>query len=203
LEFIDIDTLTGSTRTVATTDRGAFYRSVTLDASAQRALLLSIPYPSGPSDATVSVLQLDAPQPKPMALYSGKANNADASFLADGRIAVLVRQPPTADLRVFSPDGKVALTRPLGEGFSNLGGEPFANVFWVSTLVRGIWNVALIDARSGEMLRRLSGFRTLDNWDRGVPPPPGSPGAHLLMSTDRKLYLLPSVTDDPRPLLLH
>ena len=151
----------------------------------------------------MAVLGLDAPKPTLVTLAASRSNSLEASFLADGRIVVLVRQPPTAELRLFSADGASLFSRPLGEGFTNLGGEPFTNVLWVSTLLRGKPHVVLVDTRSGESLRQLSGFRTLTNWERELPPPPGSPGARLLMSADRKLYLLPSVSEDPRPLLLH
>ena len=194
LQFVDIDPATGSLKTVGAATYRVFPNTL-FDASASRALMVS-----GEAGGTVSLLQLEgSAQAPPRTLATGTAT-FDASFLGDGRVAVIVRQPPTAELRLFSPDGTPEFSLPLGDGFSRLGGEMFVNVVAVTTLLSGRSEVLLIDTTSGKILRRAAGFHAISS--QAAPPPPGSPGARLLMSVDNKLFLLPSVTEEPRLLLI-
>ncbi len=200
MEFVDIDPATGDLKTVASADAGDTPR-VRFDGSATRALIVSGPA----SERRVSLVQLEgSPQAPGQILATGKHANLEADFLADGRVAVIVRQPPTAELRLFSPEGKPVFVVPLGGGLTTIGSEPFPNVLSVSTTFGGKSEVALIDTTSGKVLRRIAGVHAPSSWTSGAseaPPPPGSPGARILMSLDGKLYLLPSLTEEPRLLL--
>ncbi len=200
MEFVDIDPATGDLKAVASADAGETPR-VRFDGSATRALIVSGPA----SERRVSLVQLEgSPQAPGQILATGKQANLEADFLADGRVAVIVRQPPTAELRLFSPEGKPVFGVPLGGGLTTIGSEPFPNVLSVSTTFGGKSEVALIDTTSGKVLRRIAGVHAPSSWTSGAseaPPPPGSPGARILMSLDGKLYLLPSLTEEPRLLL--
>ena len=151
----------------------------------------------------MSLMTLDAsPQPATRILATAKQFNIEASFLADGRVVVVVRQPPAAELQLFSPEGERLLSVPLGDGFTTLGNEPFANVLMVSTLFAGKSFVTLIDTTNGKALRRIDGVRAPSLWPSAPSetPPPGSPGARILLASE-KLYLLPTQTEEPRLLL--
>ena len=201
LEFLGIDPTTGSFRSVASFETAATAGNiarVVLDASGTKALIVAGAW----TDARVSLLTFHGAEPvTPRTLASGVPTNFDVRFLGDGRIALQVRHPPTAELRLFTPDGDPLVTVPLGEGFSMIGSEPFVNVLAVSTLMKGKSGVALLDTTNGAILRQLAGLYTVAHWTSVAPPPPGSAGARMLMSADRKIYLLPSLTEEPRQLL--
>ena len=151
----------------------------------------------------MSLMPLEAsPQPATRTLATARQINIEASFLADGRVVVIVRQSPAAELQLFSPKGEPLLRVPLGDGFSTIGNEPFANVLMVSTLFAGKSFVTLIDMTNGKVLRRIDNVRAPSPWLVGPSeiPPPGSPGARILLASE-KLYLLPTQTDEPRLLL--
>ena len=195
LEFVDIDPATGHMRVVASEEASEDAR-VLFDAEAASALIAS-----GPLAArTISLRRLESSEP---AQTLGTARDADfeTSFLADGRIALLVRQKASAELRLFSREGKPTLNIALGAGRSTLGGEPFASVLSVATLYMGQSELSFLDSGSGKVLRRFPGLSAPPSWSWDAPPPPGSPGARLLISPDQKLYILPSLTEAPRLVL--
>ena len=194
-EFVDIDSATGKMTVVASEEASEDVR-VRFGADAASALIAS-----GPLAArTISLRRLESSEP---AQTLGTARNADfeTSFLSDGRIALLVRQKASAELRLFSREGKPTLNIALGAGRSTLGGEPFASVLSVATLFMGQSELSFIDSGSGKVLRRIAGVLAPPSWSPEAPPPPGSPGARLLRSLDEKLYILPSLADEPRLLL--
>ena len=143
-----------------------------------------------------------SPQPTIHTLAAAKQVHLEAGLLADDRIAVIVRQPPTAELRLFSKAGEPLLTIPLGEGFTTMGSEPFPNVLMVSTQLASTSSVRLFDTTTGRPLRQFEGFRAPGAflpWN-SQPAPPTSAGSRLLLKNET-LYLLPSMTEAPRPLL--
>jgi hypothetical protein len=168
--------------------------SVRFDESASKALVMA----GSPSERTAMLLTLDgSPQPTIRTLAAVKQVNLEAGLLADGRIAVVVRQPPTAELRLFSNAGQPLLTIPLGAGSTTIGSEPFPNVLMVSTWLASTPSVRLFDTTTGRLLRQVEGFHALRNSE---PAPPASAGSRLLLKQET-LYLLPSMTEAPRPLL--
>jgi len=200
LQFVDIDPGTGKVTPVAATPMGRSGESfiVRFDESASRALVEAGP----PTERTALVLTLDgSPQPTIHTLAAVKQVNLETGLLAGGRIAVIVREPPTAELRLFSEAGEPLLTIPLGEGLTILGNEPFPNVLMVSTQLASTSSVRLFDTTTGRLLRQVEGFRAPRAFASNLEPPPlASAGSRLLLK-DETLYLLPSMTEAPRPLL--
>lgn len=202
IQFVDIDPATGRVTPVAAAPigrRGEVF-SVGFDESASSAVV-----EAGPAnERTILLLTLDgSPPPTIHTLAAGRQVNLQAGLLADGRIAVIVRQPPTAELRLFSTAGEPLLTIPLGQGFTTFGSEPFPNVLMVSTQVTSTPIVRLFDTTTGRLLRQVDGFRApspLLFWNPGPAGPPASAGSRLLLQ-EEALYLLPSMTEAPRLLL--
>jgi hypothetical protein len=60
--------------------------------------------------------------------------------------------------------------------------------------------LSLIDTTSGAVVRRLPNM-SWPGWFARNPPQPGTPSARLLLSSDAKLYELPSIAAEPRLLL--
>ncbi|MDO8678239.1 MAG: hypothetical protein Q7R30_06700 [Acidobacteriota bacterium] len=201
IQVADIDPATGKVTPVATAPMGRSGEvfSVRFDGSASRALVEAGP----PNERRALLLTLDgSPPPTIRTLAAVKQVNLEAGLLADGRIAVIVRQPPTAELRLFSQAGEPLLTIPLGEGLTILGSEPFPNVLMVSTQLASTSVVRLFDTTTGRLLREVEGFRAPGaflSWN-SQPAPPASAGSRLLLKKET-LYLLPSMTEAPRPLL--
>lgn len=200
IQFADIDPATGALEARGRIDLGAA-PYVRLDGSATRALVIA----GSAVERNVTLVQIDGPAPvQGQVLVSARQSNLEAGFLADGRVAVIVRQPPNADLRLFSPDGQFLFGVPLGGGHTTLGAEPFPNTISISTTRAGKTEMVLVDTTSGRVLRRLPDLRPSARWLAGyaeTPPPPGTPGAGMVWSSDGKLYLLPSLTEEPRLLL--
>jgi len=201
IQFVDIDPATGKVTPVATAPMGRSGESfsVRFDGSASRALVEAGP----PNERRALVVTLDgSPQPTIHTLVAVKQVNLEAGLLADGRIAVIVRQPPTAELRLFSQAGEPLLTIPLGEGLTILGSEPFPNVLMISTQLASTSIVRLFDTTTGRLLRQVEGFRAPRAFlsRNSQPAPPASAGSRLLLKKET-LYLLPSMTEAPRQLL--
>jgi len=201
MQVIDIDVATGAISTLTDQIIGETPR-FHFSATADRALVVS-----GPADArTVSLFSLDEPSLPAAELVTGvRDNNLQDGFLAEGTIAVIVRQPPTSELRLFSSHGKLLFTVPLGVGYSTLGNQPFANTVTVATNRGGEHVLSFIDATTGAIVRQMAGYyvpQTIAAWFwYETPPAPGTPGARLLMSNDRRLVMLPSLSEEPRQLL--
>ena len=85
----------------------------------------------------------------------------------------------------------------------SLGKEVFPGVLCLHILKGKDSAVAFIDATNGAELRRIPGYslapRPFSLYVETVPPP-GTPGARLLLSAG-KLYELPSLQAEPRLLL--
>jgi len=202
IQFVDIDPATGEITPVATAPIGRIGESfsVRFDESAFRALV-----ETGPAnERTALLLTLDgSPQPTIQTLAMARQVNLEAGLLADGRIAVVVKQPPTAELRLFSTAGEPLVTVALGDrGVTTIGSEPFPNVLMVSTPLYAPPMVRFFDTTTGRLLRELEGFRVpsaFSSWN-SRPAPPASAGSRLLLKGET-LYLLPSMTEAPRPLL--
>ena len=198
LQILDVDPATAKTTVVAAEDAGTSVWA-RFNRSATKALIISGPI----AERTVALVDLEGtPRAPTRTLATGKGINLAAMFLMDGRVAVLVARPPEAELKIFSPEGKALLDLPLGVGGSWLGGEPFTNVVSLSRMLNGAPEVDLVDTTSGKTLRRIPGLRPVASWARPLPPTPAdSPGARLFMSYDEKLYILPSLTEEPRLML--
>jgi hypothetical protein len=207
IQFVDIDPATGKVTPVAAAPigrRGEVF-TVRFGEPASSALVEAGP----PTERTALLLTLDGrPQPTMHTLATVTRVNLEAGQLADGRIAVIVRQPPTAELRLFSTAGEPLLTIPLGDGFTTIGSEPFPNVLIVSTRLASTSIVRLFDTTTGRLLRQVEGFHApralfasnLVFSSKLEPAPPASAGSRLLLKKET-LYLLPSMTEAPRPLL--
>jgi hypothetical protein len=202
IHFVDIEPATGTVTPVATAPMGQIGESfsVAFDESASRALVEVGPL----TERTALLLTLDgSPQPTMRTLAAAKQVNLETRLLADGRIAVVVKQPPTAELRLFSAAGDHLWTVPLGDrGLTKIAGEPFPDVLMVSTSVYGSPMVRLLDTTTGRILRDVEGFRMPDayfSWN-SRPAPSASAGSRLLIKGET-LYLLPSMSEAPRPLL--
>jgi hypothetical protein len=199
VQFVDIDPASGKVTPVAAAPMGRPGEaiSVRFDDSGSRALVEWGP----PSERTVSLVTLTGPELTTHALVAAREVNLEASFLSDGRIATIVRQPPTSQLRVFSKAGDPMLTVPLGQGFTTIGTEPFPNVLIVSTQLPTS-TARLFDTTDGRLVREVEGFRAprASLFANSEPAPPASAGSRLLLK-DESLYLLPSMTEAPRALL--
>lgn len=202
VQIVDIDPATGKVTPVATAPMGRSGEvfDARFDGSASRALVEGGP----PNDRRALLLTLNgSPQPTIHTLAAVLSQaNLEAGLLADDRIAAIVRTPPTAELRLFSKAGEPLLTIPLGPGVSIIGSEPFSNVLMISTQLSSTSSVRLFDTTTGRLLRQVEGFRApgvFSGWN-SEPAPPASVGSRLLLRQET-LYLLPSMTEAPRPLL--
>jgi len=202
IHVVDIDPATGKVTPVAAAPMGSSSDAlrVRFDGSASTALV-----DAGPSnERSALLLTLDGSPQAAIHTLATVANqvNMEAGLLADDRIAVIVRQPPVSELRIFSKTGDPLLTIPLGQGFAIIGSEPFPNVLMVSTMASAVSNVRLFDTTSGKLLRQVDGFRAPRAFFASIsePAPPASAGSRLLLKGEA-LYLLPSMTEAPRQLL--
>ena len=202
IQFVDIDPATGKVTPVAAAPMGRSGEAfrVRFDGSASRALV-----EAGPAnERSALLLTVDSsPQPTMHTLATVASQvNLEAGLLADDRIALIVRQPPTAELRIFSKLGEPVLTIPLGQGFSTIGSEPFPNVLIVSTQLASTSSVRLFDTTTGRLLRQVEGFRapSISSAGNSESAPATSAGSRLLLK-EETLYLLPSMTEAPRALL--
>lgn len=198
-QLIEIDPATKNIAVVAElpadTNRARF------NTAATQAVVFSGP----PENKSIALVSLDNGQVVPLTqLSTDKEANLDQTFLADGRFAMIVRKPPMADLLVFSPDGRQEFRLPLGAGFTVFAGEPFPNTLTVSTSLTGKILLRFIDLSRGTIVREIEGFSRT-----GIPgfglladsyPPPGSPGSRMVLSKG-KLFIIPSLSEEPRQLL--
>lgn len=151
---------------------------------------------AGKAEARVSPLVTDQEGPQ-------------AGFLSDGSVAAVSGPRGAREFIVFGPDGEAKLRQPCDRS-SFLGGELFPGVVALWGLSQAGRTVTLLQASTGRTLRQLSGFspvlRSL-TWFGGRTdwmPAPGTLGARLLLSQDRKtLYELPSPDASPRPVIGH
>jgi hypothetical protein len=202
LTFIDIDPNSGSMKTIASVPVSGSPR-VQFDGKAARALLTSVTQPS--RGASVSLIDLGgAPGDARTKVLLQDVLFPSAIFLADGRI-VAARGGPVGDwqsraLKIFSPAGPAQGEVPLGDGPApQLGREMFPGIVSVR-LAMLAEELSLIDTTSGAVVRRLPNM-SWPGWFARNPPQPGTPSARLLLSSDAKLYELPSIAAEPRLLL--
>lgn len=199
-QVVDVDPATGALTVIADSIAGISPR-VHFDANADRALVLS-----GAADKrSLSLLTLnDTSDSATKTLVDGTANNIEEGFLADSRVAVIVRHPPESDLHIFSPDGNERFVIHLGVGYSSLGNEPFPNTLTVTTSRAGQRLLSFFDTTTGAMVHQMEGVyppQSIARWyGLEYSPPPGTPGARMLISGTR-LMLLPSLKEQPRQLL--
>ena len=201
LEIVDVDPKTGTMKPRFST-RFDLASYVSLDRDAMRALVRT----AGQNNRTSSITLLDLRgdgEPRPTVILKDVFSPA-ALFLADGRIATASGGPAgdwgKRTLGVLSPEGRFVRDIPISAGATvRLGNEMFPGILAVRT-AQFTDELSLIDATSGAVTRKLSGFSTL-NYFFVSPPPPGTAAARLLLSGDGKLYELPSLTAEPRLLL--
>ncbi len=200
-ELVDIDPRSGSMKMVASA-RLENPSSVRFDATASRVLVTSVAQNN--RAASITLLDLNGgSEPRSIVLLKEVFSPA-AMFLADGRIAIAsggkIGEWEMRTLRVLSPGGQPVRDIPIGGGgHVGLGNEMFPGTLTVRTSLFTN-EMSLIDATSGAVLRKLSGYSTLPYYFVS-PPPPGTAAARLLQSADGKLYELPSPTAEPRLLL--
>lgn len=195
LEFIDVDPGSGTSEVLAAIETPG--GTLRLDARAERALLTST---TRGGLASISMIDLkNAPAAAPLTVLVPGGINPIARFLADGRIAATVNTHDGGILRVFSPTGQPGIELPQ-QGSARIEGEMFPGVLAVSLAGRGAQNLCLIEVATGAIVRTLPGvFSSLAF--SATTPPPGTPAARLLQSTDGKLFELASVSAEPRLLL--
>jgi hypothetical protein len=195
LEFVDVDPATGATQVlgVIETPGGA----LRLDPRAERALLTST---TQGGLASISLIDLkSAPAAVSSTVLIDGGISPVARFLDDGRIAATMNTHEGGILKVFSPTGQAGLSIPQ-KGAARLEGEMFPGVLAVSLVGPGAQNLALVELATGAIIRTIPGvFSPLAL--STTTPPPGTPAARLLQSTDGKLFELPSVSAEPRLLL--
>lgn len=195
LEFIDIDPGSGTFKTRGAVESPA--ARVRFDALAERALLTSITQGGRSSISMIDLGNTSGSRP-PVVLVSD-AVNPGARFLADRRIATTANAQDGAVLKVFSPTGEPAMEIPL-KGSARMEGEMFPGVLAVNLAGQGAQTLCLIEIATGAIVRSIPGvFSPLAFSD--TTPPPGTPSARLLRSSDGKLFELPSITGEPRLLL--
>ena len=201
LHIVDIDPATGKATSLASAPiaPNGHWFTARFDDSASRVLVDG----GFANERRSLLLTLDgSPLARVQMLSISKQTAFESAFLADGRVVVLHREPPLSELRLLTNTGEPALTVPLGEGYSKLGNEPFANVLIVTTQLASKTTVRLFDSTTGRELRRIEGFHAPAPYYSYLsePAPPGSPAARILMEKET-LYLLPSLTEEPRRLL--
>jgi hypothetical protein len=195
LEFIDVDPGSGATTVLASLPSPG--GALRLDSGAERALITSS---TQGGRASISMIDLrSAPGATPIiSLVAGGINPA-ARFLGDGRIAATTNEHEGGVLRVFSPTGERLLDLPQ-PGSAMIAGEMFEGLLAIGIRGPGVDDLCLIDAATGAKARCLQSLSSPLALSP-ITPPPGSPAARLLQSSDGKLYELPSLTAEPRLLL--
>jgi hypothetical protein len=199
MDFVDIDPASGALTTLASIEPA----SVRFDASGARALLTTRAR-GGRSALSLIELGPGAGLPRRTNLISDPASpnamNPVAQFLWDGRIAASVGIRGSAALRVFSSTGDRLLNLEMPhEVAPSLGAEMFPGVVAVHLFGFRLQELVLFDLTTGAVVRRLPHLFTLRDSSQA---PPGSPAARLLFSfADRTLYVLPSLTAEPRRVL--
>ncbi len=203
IEFMEVDPRTGNINALSSIETGSS-SSVRFDAQGGRALVTS----GGPAGASMTLVNLgEGPAPSNAGVALGSDLFSGATFLADGRVAVAGGDAygrTGRSLRVFSSTGEPTLNQKLDDGANvSLGKEVFPGVLCLHILKGKNSAVAFIDATNGAELRRIPGYslapRPFSLYVETVPPP-GTPGARLLLSAG-KLYELPSLQAEPRLLL--
>ncbi len=202
LTFLDVDPKSGSMKTVASVPVEGPVR-VQFDGAGARALLTSVTQPG--RGAFISLVDLSgaASEARPTILVKD-VFFPGAIFLADGRIAVSnggsVGAWQKRTLAIFSPTGQPVLDIPLGSGTPpRLDREIFPGVLAVRTEMLKE-DLSLIDTSTGAVIRRIPNMSS-PAWFLRNTVPAGTPAARLLLSSDGKLYELPSVNAEPRLLL--
>lgn len=202
LIFVDIDPRSGSMKAVASLPVDGPLR-VQFDGKAARALLTSVTQPG--RGAFISLIDLSgAPGAARPAVLLKDVLFPSAIFLADGRIAAVtggsVGAWQSRALKIFSPAGQALLDIPIGDGPApRLGLEIFPGIIGVG-MTRFSEELSLIDTSSGAVVRSIPKMSS-PGWFLRTTTPPGTEAARLLLSSDGKLYELPSVTAEPRLLL--
>lgn len=195
VEFVDVDPGTGASKVVASIESPG--GALRLDAKAERALLNSS---TRGGRASISLIDLrSAPETAPVTVLVSDGINPAARFLADGDIAVTTNAHEGGVVRIFSSAGRQLMDLPQ-EGSALIGGEMFPGVLAVTLAGPGIENLGLIEIATGATVRRIPGMFSPLALSASTPPP-GTPAARLLQSRDGKLYELPSINAEPRPLL--
>lgn len=200
IEFADVDP-----QTLKVTSLGSFpagFARVQFNRNGTKALLTI----SGDrfKSVSVSLLDLEARPLPALKVLVPDGTPANTVFLADGRIVAIAGPRDQAVMRVFTDKGELTLELPMGEGHAMLSGEMFPGVLAVHTGKYVPMDLALVDGTTGAVLRRVPAMSSplmSHQFPRRSPaPPPGTPGARLLTSQG-KLYELPSLTAEPRLLL--
>ncbi len=195
LEFIDVDPGSGATIVLASLPSPG--GALRLDSGAERALITSS---TQGGRASISMIDLrNAPGTAPVTSLVANGINPAARFLGDGRIAATTNEHEGGVLRVFSPTGERLLDLPQA-GSAMIAGEMFEGMLAIGIRAPGVDDLCLIDAATGAKARCLQSLSSPLALSP-ITPPPGSPAARLLQSSDGKLYELPSLTAEPRLLL--
>ncbi len=199
LDFMDIEPTSGARKLLLSVTESLVAR-IRFDADGARALITTGSSPG--RGASVLLVHLDGREAaSATSTLVNEVYSPSAAFVSDGRIvasgAAAMRQWDTNFLTVFSPGGEPVLKAPVDVGFRpTLAGEMFPGVMAVSIINKG---ASFIDLTTGKLVRSFPDLRHLGNY-YGFPPE-GSAAARLLLSTDGKLYELPSLDAEPRLLL--
>jgi hypothetical protein len=199
LDFMDVEPRSGA-RKLLLSVKASLVARIQFDADGARALITTGSSPG--RGASVLLAHLDGREAaRATSTLVNEVYSPSAAFISDGRIvasgAAAMRQWDTNFLTVFSPDGEPVLKAPVDVGFRpTLAGEMFPGVMGVSILDKG---ASFIDLTTGKLVRSFPNLRHLGNFYGS--PPEGTAGARLLLSTDGKLYELPSLNAEPRLLL--
>lgn len=204
IEFADVDPRTLKVSSIGLIEAAAF--RLLFNRTGTRALLTTF---SGGKikDVAVSLLDLEVrplTSPKVLIPEAPSSRASQAAFLADGRIVAVTGLRDERTLLVFTANGEPALRVPTGEGHAQFSGEMFPGVVAIHTGEFAPMDLSLFDCATGAMVRRIPVMYS-PLWEREyqIRPPaplPGTPGARLLTSQG-KLYELPSLTAEPRLLL--
>jgi hypothetical protein len=199
LEFMDIEPGTGALKVLLSLKVTAVAR-IQFDAAGARALVTSGASPG--LGATVLLAHLDGrPAADATRTLVKDVYFPSATFVGDGRIVASgtgeLRAWDTNFFTIFSPLGEPVLKAPVDVGFRpTLGGEMFPGVMALSIIGKG---ASFIDLTTGKLVRSIPDLHHLGNFFDS--PPEGSAAARLLLSTDGRLYELPSLDAEPRLLL--
>ena len=201
LEWADIDPASNRVTKIASTEAGGQVRvqfnrkatsallTVTGGNAARSSLSLMRVDDADPAAARPTVLLPETPVPR-------------AIFLADGRIATTSGGMHQTVLKVFSATGAPLLSTALSDGVATIEAEMFPGLVAIGMgLTR---EIAIVDCSNGNIVRRIPGMTSPISYAFASPnvpaPPPGTPGARLLLSQG-KLFDLATPSAEPRLLL--
>ncbi|MEO8359166.1 MAG: hypothetical protein ABI672_03970 [Vicinamibacteria bacterium] len=194
LNISDIDPASGKVTNLGDID-GTWAR---MDDRGERAMITSHMTGTGSDLSVVRVAAEGARLEETTLDVQGRTSTG--MFLSDGRIATFNASEKVVHL--FSAEGRPLMDIPVLAGDAKrLGSEMFPGILAVGLMNNGAPDVALYDTHSGAMVRRLSRVSPFPEFYSHSPA--GTPGSRLLRGDDGKLYVLPSLTEQPKQIIAH